>query len=307
MLRALPAPIGAAAAAAAGGVLELRSGDRRSVVEENLRHVLGPGVGPEELARSVRRAFASYGRYWADAASLDPRDRHPFACGLTVDGVEHLRAAHRAGKGAVVALPHLGSWEIGAVWAAEQGFPLTTVAEPVEPPELFAWLVSEREALGMRVLPLGASAVTELLAVLRRGGFVALLADRDVAGDGVEVELFGARTTIPGGPAALSLRSGAPLVPVAIYLERGGAHRIVVRPPIPAERAGRMRADVARLSQRLAHELEVLVRLAPEQWHVFQPNWPATPPRLASHRASEAPEAPEAPEASEASEAPEAQ
>ena len=272
-LRVAPGPVGAGAAAQVARALARRSPARRAVVEENLRHVLGPGVGPAELERTVRSAFASYGRYWADAAALDPSDRHPFARGLAVDGIEHLRAAQRAGVGAVVALPHLGSWEIGAVWAARQGFPLTTVAEPVEPPELFAWLVAQREALGMRVLPLGSSA-TELLATLRSGGFVALLADRDIVGDGVDVELFGERTTVPAGPAALALRSGAPIIPAGIYLERGGAHRIVVRPAIPAVREARLRADVARLTQRLACELEVLVRLAPEQWHVFQPNWP---------------------------------
>lgn len=271
----MPRPVGSAAAAVVARAMAAISPSSRAIVARNLRRVVGPDVSDAALDKLVRRAFASYGRYWADAASLDASRPGLFGRDFAVEGGEHLEAAQRAGKGAVVVLPHLGSWEIGAAWAARQGFPLTTVAEPVEPPELFEWFVAEREALGVRVLPLGAGAATELLATLRRGGFVALLADRDVVGDGVEVDLFGERTSLPAGPAALALRTGAALVACAIYMRPRGGHLLVVRPPLEAARKGRLREDVARVTQDLARELESLVRLAPEQWHVFQPNWPS--------------------------------
>ncbi len=50
-----------------------------------------------------------------------------------------------------------------------------------------------------------------------------------------------------------------------------------MRPPLSLERTGRFREDVARITQDLADELEVLIRRAPEQWHLFQPNWPSDP------------------------------
>ena len=49
----------------------------------------------------------------------------------------------------------------------------------------------------------------------------------------------------------------------------------MIRPPIPAERRGTFRDDVARITQALADELEGLIRRAPEQWHLLQPNWPS--------------------------------
>jgi KDO2-lipid IV(A) lauroyltransferase len=49
----------------------------------------------------------------------------------------------------------------------------------------------------------------------------------------------------------------------------------VVRPPIPIERTGRLRDDVTRITQLVADELEALIRVAPEQWHLLQPNWPS--------------------------------
>ena len=58
-------------------------------------------------------------------------------------------------------------------------------------------------------------------------------------------------------------------------LEPGGMHRGVVEAPVPATREGRLREDVARVTQEIAHRFEGLIRRAPEQWHVMQPNWPS--------------------------------
>ena len=118
---------------------------------------------------------------------------------------------------------------------------------------------------------------------------VCLLCDRFLEGASVEVEFFGERTSLPAGPATLALRTGAPLLPTAVYF-RGDSHHAIVRPPIPAEREGKLRDDVQRVTQALAHELERLIRLAPEQWHLLQPNWPSD--RLLLARAPEAPTAP---------------
>lgn len=274
----VPRPVAIGAAALAGRVVAARSPATREVVGRNLRRVVGPELDDAALERLVRRAFASYGRYWADAASLRPGSTRVLSRRFTVEGGAHLDAAIAAGRGGVLVLPHLGSWEIGALWAARRGFPLTTVAEPIEPRELFDWLVAEREALGMRVLPLGPEAAPELLATLSRGGFVALLADRDLAGDGIDVELFGEPTRIPAGPAVLALRHGAPLIAAAILMRPHDGHHVVIRPPIDTSRRGRLRDDVRRVTTELAGELEELVRLAPEQWHVFRPNWPSDAP-----------------------------
>ncbi len=90
-----------------------------------------------------------------------------------------------------------------------------------------------------------------------------------------DVEFFGERTTLPGGPATLALRGGATLVTTATYFDGRDNHRLVVDPPLDTTRVAGLRADVARLTQEIAGRLEVLVRAAPEQWHLLQPNWPS--------------------------------
>ena len=129
--------------------------------------------------------------------------------------------------------------------------------------------------MGMEVVSLGDRAAATVLGALRANRVVCLVSDRDLTGDGVAVEFFGERTTLPGGPVLLALRAGAPIVPAAVYFRRGRHHHGVVRPPLDTTRQDTLREDVARITQQLAHEFEQLVVAAPEQWHLMQPNWPS--------------------------------
>ncbi|HTW97506.1 MAG TPA: phosphatidylinositol mannoside acyltransferase [Acidimicrobiales bacterium] len=288
LLRHLPAGIAASVAAAAGVGAGLLGPRRRQVVEDNLRHVVGPIAKPA-LGRLALAAFADYGRYWADAARLGARQDEP-SSSFTIAGDELIGQALAGGRGCVLALPHLGCWEVGGLWLAQNRRPLTTVVEGVHPPELFRWFVDSREALGIHVVELGPRAVLELLAALRQGKPVALLADRDLTGDGIEVELFGAPTTMPGGPAVVALRGGAPLLPCAVYHLGAGRHHALVRPALDTTRRGRLGEDARRITQDLAHELEDLIRLAPSQWHVLQPRWASASPGVPGATASAAPQ-----------------
>jgi KDO2-lipid IV(A) lauroyltransferase len=174
-----------------------------------------------------------------------------------------------------MAMPHLGSWEWAAHWLTlHHDVPVGCVVESLEPPELFDWYRSFRASLGMKVVGLGPGAGTETMSMLRENRAVCLPSDRHVGGAGVEVEFFGEVTMLPAGPATLALRTGAVLLPIAIYDHPGGCHG-VVRPPVVAQREGRLRDDVARVTRTLAAELEVLIAAEPEQWHLLQPNWPS--------------------------------
>ncbi len=219
--------------------------------------------------------FASYADYYLQSFRLPSMKPDEIVAGFTEEGYERIAEAREAGNGVIMAMPHLGGWEWAAHWLTiHHDVPVGCVVETLEPPELFEWYRSFRTSLGMEVVGLGPSAGTEALAMLRENRAVCLPSDRHVGGVGVEVEFFGEQTMLPAGPATLALRSGAVLLPIAVYDQPGGCHG-VVRPPIAIERRGRLRDDVARVTQVLAGELEVLISAAPEQWHLLQPNWPS--------------------------------
>jgi KDO2-lipid IV(A) lauroyltransferase len=276
IMRGAPEPVAAFGARVVSGALATARRDSRRYYARNVRRVLPQGVSEAEVRWWTRRAFQNYGRYWLEGARL------PGVSAATVEarfvlesGRDHLDAGMAAGKGVIMALPHIGAWEWGGAWLALQGYPMTAVAEVLEPPELYEWFVAQREAVGLHIVPLDADAGGTLLRTLREGKLVGLLCDRDIGGGGVEVEFFGETTTLPGGPAALALRTGAPILPTAVYAGPGPMHTAVIQPPVPAERTGRLREDVARVTQSVAAALEVLIRRAPDQWYMFNPNWPS--------------------------------
>ena len=244
---------------------------RRRMVVRHQRRVRGRAG-----RRAVDDVFASYGRYWLELFHL-PADarRGEVAANFSVEGYERITDALDAGRGVILALPHLGGWEWAAAWMAEQGHELLAVVEALEPPELLEWFAEQRAAMGLEVVPLGPGVSTALLRALRDNRIVCLLCDRDLPGDGVEVEFFGERTTIPAGPALLALRTGAALLPTAVYFGPGRSHRAVVGEAVPVARAADLRGDIDRISQDLAGRLEALITAAPEQWHLLQPNWPS--------------------------------
>ena len=252
--------------------------ERRAMIERHLQRV-NPTWSEWRLRHAVQDSFDSLRRYYIESLRLPSLSARTVDAGFDLEGFSHVdRRAPRAATGSILALPHLGGWEWAGRWLADQGHKLTVVVEPLEPPELFDWFVKLRSDLGMTVVPLGPSAGAEVLQALRDNEVVCLLSDRDIHGGGIEVEFFGERTTLPAGPATLGLRTGAPILPVAVYFTRRvNGHHAIVRPPLAAERRGKLRDDVTRVTQVLAHELEYLIRRAPEQWHLFQPNWPSDP------------------------------
>jgi KDO2-lipid IV(A) lauroyltransferase len=276
-MQRLPERVVEAGATVVGLALTAFRRPSRAMYARHIRRVMGPGLTDADVRDWTRRAFLNYAHYWLEGARLPAIAPEVVEARMSVEsGYEHLVAGMAAGQGVILALPHLGRWEWGGAWLNLQGYPMTAVAETVEPPQLYDWFVSQRQALGLTIVALGdEGGGLVLLKTLRAGGLLGLLCDRDLVGNGVEVDFFGERTTLPGGPATLALRTGAVLCPTAVYAGPGNHHTAVIMPPVPVERTGRLRDDVARITQLVAADLEFLIRRAPDQWYLFQPNWPS--------------------------------
>jgi KDO2-lipid IV(A) lauroyltransferase len=273
-LGALPEPVALSLGNRVADLLFSLAGEQRRMVSANLARVLNAGEDDQALLDHwARRSFRAYARYWVEGARLGRTSPAEVEERTFVQGLEYLADGVASGQGVIMALPHVGSWEYGGAFLATQNLPMTSVAERIEPPELFEFFVQQRAAMGLTIVPLDASSGSSVMSTLRAGKLVGLLCDRDVAGNGIEVEFFGEPTTMPAGPATLALRSGARLVTGAVYSGPGRDHRAIVEPPLDTTRQGSLRTDVARLTQQIASRFEGLIRRAPEQWHVFQPLW----------------------------------
>jgi lauroyl/myristoyl acyltransferase len=273
--RVIPASIGQRVVSGIAPLIALVSSKRRAMIERHLRRV-NPSLSEKEVRAAATKAFDSYLRYYVESFRLPTRSAQHVDQNFRVVGYEQIPVALEKGNGVILALPHLGGWEWAGRWMTDLGHPLTVVVEPLQPPALFEWFMSLREGLGMKVIPLGPEAAAEVLKSLRNNEVVCLLCDRDIQGGGIEVEFFGEKTTLPAGPAMLAIRADSQVLPAAVYFTDDiDGHSAIVRPPLDLSRNGSLRDDVGAATQRLASELEILISHAPEQWHLFQPNWPS--------------------------------
>ncbi|MCG5433675.1 phosphatidylinositol mannoside acyltransferase [Mycobacterium sp. MYCO198283] len=267
LVRAVPDAV-ARSAFDAGARFSARGGGPEQL-RKNLARVVG--VAPAEVPDGLLRAsLASYARYWREAFRLPSMDHERLGRELEVDHIDRLWAALAAGRGAVLALPHSGNWDMAGVWLVQNHGPFTTVAERLKPESLFRRFVAYRESLGFEVIPLSGGErppYALLRERLRDNGVVCLLAERDLTRHGVQVDFFGEPTRMPAGPAKLAIDTGAALLPVHLWFE-GDGWGMRVDEPIDVSSG-----DVGTVTQALADRFAGNIAQYPQDWHMLQPQW----------------------------------
>ena len=247
---------------------------QREIVAGNLSRVLGHAPESPLVQSATRECFRLYARYWYETFAVRTMPPDEVNRRFSLVGRENIDAALEQGRGIVLALPHMGNWDAAGHWLCLNGYRMTAVAEELKPRSVFELFLRHRRALGMEIVPLAAgSRVAEtLVRLLGENHVITLVADRDLAGRGVEVEMFGAPRLLPAGPALLSLSTGAPLCVSAVFTTAEGWHT-VIDPPLDFERTGVMRKDVIALTHLIAAGFERFIAAAPPDWHMFQPAW----------------------------------
>ena len=270
----LPERTGRRVFSAFAGLAHRRLHGVRETVAANQARVLGLDRDDERVRLSTREAFDLYARYWYDTFRIREMPDAEVNARTVTEGFHNIDTALEEGRGCICVLPHMGNWDLAGHYLAINGYPIASVAEELRPARLSALFLRHREELGMRIIPLAKDGHVgqRLKQLLSENWVVALVADRDLAGRGVEVEMFGAPRRVPAGPALLSLTSGAPLCvcPVAT-LEDGWSIRI--GDPIAFEPTGETKRDVVALSREMAAGFERAIASKPPDWHLFQPGW----------------------------------
>ncbi|QFG26432.1 phosphatidylinositol mannoside acyltransferase [Actinomadura sp. WMMB 499] len=242
-------------------------------LERNLCRVLGKDAVDDEVRVLSKKVMRSYLRYWLEVFRLPEYDRERILGRMRVTGEKKIFTNLDAGRGVILALPHMGNYEHAGAWLVHSGHPFTTVAERLRPVSLFDRFVEFREGLGMEVLAhKGASAYGRMARRLREGRPVCLVVDRDLTESGVDVEFFGATARMPAVSAALALQTGAALIPVTLWYEgEYWAARVHEEILVPAE--GARQEKIRAMTQELATVFEAGIAAHPEDWHMLQQVW----------------------------------
>lgn len=267
LIKYLPEPVTATSFGALASVLTQRQGKAVRQLQLNLEQV-APGVP------LLNEAVDSYLRYWHEVFRLPRWKPERIREAFTLEGVEILDHYAKRGTGVVVVGGHLANWDLAGAWAAQRYGSVVSVAERLKPVQLFDQFVAARRSLGIDILGLGDPDVMRgLLQRLKAGRIVALLGDRDLSGGGVEIDFFGERTSVPGGPATLSVLAGVPLLGLQLWYD-GSMLRGRISEPVSVPKQGTRSEQVQALTQASMDFVAEGIATHPVDWHMMQRVWP---------------------------------
>lgn len=271
VLRVVPA-VSLRAAPLLGDLARLANSGARRRVRANLRGLL-PGASPEQISANERGVFRTLARYYVELMLLPALTSRQVERRAVVSGYEWIPRLIAQGNGLIIVGVHVGPSELILQAFAARGVYYTAMVERLQPPQLDTLLLGVRGSFGQRYVFPDLTGAKELIRVLRAGGVVAMLIDRDVLGNGVPVSFLGHEIRAPSGAVELAAITGAPLLPAQVVYGRRDRLDVTIHPPRRVDRRARrgeaLRAEV----EALLAVYTPLFRNHADQWIVLERFW----------------------------------
>jgi KDO2-lipid IV(A) lauroyltransferase len=186
-------------------------------------------------------------------------------------GFELMNQLLAEGKGVIVTVGHLGSWEFIALAGPRAGYHLNSVARPIENRWVNEYLNRFRTSTGQEIIS-KYDAVGSMIRALKRKEILVVQVDQDARHSGVYVKFFGRPASTHRSPAVLSLKYGSPILPLNIYRE-GKLHHAVAGEPIRPEAFRDEPDPVKAIVQEYTRQCEGFIRAHPDQWFWLHDRW----------------------------------
>ena len=252
-------------------------------LERNFSRLLPPDIPPRVLRLITRAGLRSYTRYFYEVFALPGITPEQVLARVRADVDPQLHEDVRQGN-VIIALPHMGNWDLIGAWACSELATVLTVVERLKPDDLFEQFLTFREGMGLRIIDQahGEKVFDRLLEAASQGHYIiAFLADRDLSSAGIIAQLGGASARVAAGPAAIAQRLGYPLYAAAIHYERLTGERrrragspwglVLTARRVPAPRGLEGREQVVAHTRAWVAELDPLIVEHAEDWHMLQP------------------------------------
>jgi lauroyl/myristoyl acyltransferase len=244
------------------GVKRLRS---------NYKRVM-PNISERELEDLTKDGMRSYLRYWFDTFRLNKWSKSRIIETTFVVRENLLRDPIETKEGCIIALPHAGNWDHAAAYFCSTGIPLTAVVEKLKPEAIFKKFLAYRQSIGIEAISHKEKTIPILMERLNQGKLIALVADRDMSRNGIEVNFLGGIAKMPAGPAILAIKTGSPLVTAYIrYLDKG--IEITFDETIKLPVAGGEDEKIRIVTQSMADNFAKRIKDSPVDWHMLQRIW----------------------------------
>lgn len=245
--------------------------DREAVVQ-NLSIVLKKDA--RECRVMAQKVFRNFGLYMVDFFRMMRLDKDVIKERVRFEGLENIDSVLKKNKGAIILTCHIGNWEMGGVVMGILGYDIAAVVLTHIHKEINEFFIGQREKKGLKVISMG-SVMKGCVSILLRKGILALASDRDFTNSGIQMDFFGVPTSMPKGPAALSLKTNSPIVPAFFLREDKYNYKFIFDKPIEIRDMPGFGHDemVKEITKRSISVMEKYIRAYPDQWLVFRRFW----------------------------------
>ena len=231
-----------------------------------------PEYSPQKLEELTKLGMRSYLRYWFDTFRLSKWSKKRIISTTQVIRENLLRDPIQSKQGCIVALPHAGNWDHAAAYFCSTGITLTAVVEKLKPEAIFKKFLAYRESIGIEAISHKEKTIPILTERLQAGKLIALVADRDMSRNGIEVNFFGKTSKMPSGPAILAIKTGAPLITAYVRYTPGGIE-IIFDETLKPTNSGSEEEQIKIITQSMADNFAKRIKENPVDWHMLQRIW----------------------------------
>lgn len=244
---------------------------RRRETLRRIRSVFGDRYSEGEIRRIAWQSLRNICFTAVDVMRIDRL--RPDQIRTYADTMHHLKSAIARGNGAIIACPHMGSWELAAAIVRQSGMTLFSVAGKQHNPLFDQFLNQLRERGGNEILMRGDHILRAIIKRLKAGQILAVLPDIRMPTPGLPIRFLGQTANIGPGIALFARMAGAPIVP--IINTRTGWTRIQsqAHPPLWSDPNLDKDADAQRITQAIFDIIEAAIRADPGQWFWYNKRW----------------------------------
>lgn len=245
---------------------------RMQMAEANIRECLG--VSDERAKQIAADSLHRFGRMVIEVMRFPLLNEKTIHEQVQVEGLEYLEAAYAEGKGVIMATGHYGNWELLGATVALHGYPMLSITRKQNNSHMDKAINEFREMVGQQVTyNRGKHGLLAISRMLKEKNLLGVLFDQDTNDDGVELDLFGKRSVIPMGVAALSRIYGSPILPIFMHNNDDGTCCAKIYPPLYTPKTGDKQRDFYQVTRKLVDILEMEIINHPEMWFWVHDRW----------------------------------
>jgi KDO2-lipid IV(A) lauroyltransferase len=232
---------------------------------------LGKEKSEDEINQIFRANLRNIGRDMMEIARCKDFEDSYLKKLVCLEGKEHLDSALKNGKGAIALTAHIGNFPLMCTRLVKEGYPLSVVVRNAENQTIASLLTSIMVTIGMEPIPdkPRMTCVSRSLRALKKNRVLLLQIDQNAPRTEAWVDFFGYLVPTFKGPVVLSLRTGAPIIPLYIIRNSDHLHRITILPPFELNMTGDIEEDITLNIARLTKMTEAIILKHPDQWWWF--------------------------------------